>query len=292
MKTSLDHLPEDKQNTIEEIRRVILNEVDEFVASKVGKKSLSRVVWVVLFGSYARGDFVESPETGYVSDFDILVIMNRAELVEELGLWHSIEDKVDRYTRSPLTLIIHSQKEVIKWLQEGHYFFNDIQKEGIYLHSHSGKPLPEPKLMSNDELLPVAENHFKQWFEGADEFLIDYRNAYDRGNHKLAAFYLHQACERFYSALLLVLSNYRPKTHNLKKLHQMSVEVVKKDASLIELFPGKDKFQRRSFELLKRAYVDSRCSDHFNITQTELGWLYQQAELLKKASKKTLSKSH
>ena len=30
---------------------------------------------VVLFGSHARGDWVEDPETGYRSDYDLLVVV-------------------------------------------------------------------------------------------------------------------------------------------------------------------------------------------------------------------------
>ncbi|MBX2808677.1 MAG: hypothetical protein KTR20_08595 [Cellvibrionaceae bacterium] len=42
---------------------------------------------------------------------------------------------------------------------------------------------------------------------------------------------------------------------------------------LLEIFPGQDRFQRRSFQRLKRAYIDACYSEHYAITSEELNWL-------------------
>ena len=67
MKTSLDHLPEQK---IHELKRAVAT-IRQFVAEPQ---------MIILFGSYARGDWVEDldPDTlqfRYQSDFDLLVVM-------------------------------------------------------------------------------------------------------------------------------------------------------------------------------------------------------------------------
>lgn len=281
MKTSLDHLPESKQTAIKDIQRLILNQVESFVAHKQGNKTLNLVSWIILFGSYARGGYVENPVNGYYSDFDVLVVMNRSELIDELKLWRTIESEADRLTSSPLTLIVHSQQEIADWLADGHYFFSDIQREGVYLYSSSGKPLPEPKRLSNRERLPVAQKHFKRWFDSANEFLIDFEHCVKRENYNKAAFELHQCVERFYGCLLLVLTNYRPNTHNLKCLHPMALENSGPNSPIATVFCGSDRFERRCFELLKRAYVDSRYSEHFQISKIELQWLSDQVHQLK-----------
>ncbi len=281
MKTNLDHLPESKQNALQEIRRVILNEVESFTSAKQSKLSDGRVLWVILFGSYARGTYVENPVNSYYSDFDVLIVVNQADLVEEHALWFGIEDKVDRLTRSPLSLIVHTDAEILRFLQQGHYFFKDIQEQGIYLYASSKKPLPHAKYLTAEERLPIAQQHFTQWYDSACEFLIDFSHCIDRGNLKKAAFELHQATERFYSCLLLVVSNYRPNTHNIKHLHRLAIVYDEPDNQISNIFPGKDRFQRRCFNLLKRAYVDSRYSEHFDITLEELDWLYQQVQELR-----------
>ena len=286
MKDTLDHLPESKEAAMKEIRRLILNEVDTYLEGRTGKKARGRVSWVVLFGSYARGDFVDDPINGYVSDVDVLVVVTEDELADALGMWGAVEDKVERRTGMDLTLIVHEQQEVLQWLQQGHYFFGDIQREGIYLYSYSGKPLPEFTPLNNAQRLPIAQEHFDQWFESADSFLIDYGHCFERGDYKKAAFELHQAAERFYACLLLVISNYRPKTHNIKVLHRMAIEKTSPDSPLMSLFKDENRFQKRCFELLRRAYVDARYSKHYKITDEELSWLFQQVDQLKTLVKK------
>jgi hypothetical protein len=42
---------------------------------------------------------------------------------------------------------------------------------------------------------------------------------------------------------------------------------------LAEAWPRGTKFEQRSFELLRRAYVDARYSPHYKINAEELAWL-------------------
>ena len=144
--------------------------------------------------------------------------------------------------------------------------------------------MPEPKHLSNTEWLPIAEKHFARWFKNANSFLIDHQHGMDRSDFTKAAFELHQATERLYGCILLVLSNYRPKTHNIESLRHMAIDLTGHDSPLIGIFPGKDKFQRRSFQRLKRAYVDARYSEHYEITEEELRWLADETKRLKEAT--------
>ncbi len=74
MQTSLDHLPEEKR---EELR--LLTETIRTVCNDVEM--------VVLFGSYARGDYKEEEDldpdrkSGDVSDYDILVVTTEKDTV-------------------------------------------------------------------------------------------------------------------------------------------------------------------------------------------------------------------
>jgi HEPN domain-containing protein/predicted nucleotidyltransferase len=282
IKTSLDHLPEGKQRTIEEIRRLIINETEQATA----KYNSQYILCIVLFGSYARGTFVEDPVNGYISDFDILVTVNGKDLVDNTPLWYGIEEKADQLTRTPLNLIVHTHEEVAQKLLEGHYFFSDIRSEGVYLYtSKPDRGLPEPKHLTDSEKLPVAQQHYHQWFESSSKFLEYAGIAIGKSDYKEAAFFLHQATERFYACVLLVLSNYRPKTHNIERLRNMAIQHTNPDSPLRTIFAGKDRFQRRSFQRLKRAYIDARYSEHYAITQDELGWLANEVDQLKSTIK-------
>jgi len=87
---------------------------------------------------------------------------------------------------------------------------------------------------------------------------------------KETAFLLHQATERFYHCLILVRTLYSPRTHSLNRLRKLAEEL---EPRLVEIWPRDSKFERRSYELLRAAYVKARYSRHYRITAEELEWL-------------------
>jgi len=104
----------------------------------------------------------------------------------------------------------------------------------------------------------------------------------DKGFLKEAAFQLHQATERFYACLLLVLTNYKPNTHNLKQLNALA---ILQNERIAEVFPQDTKHHRRRFQLLKKAYVDARYSAEYKISQEELQWLAERVQCLQQLTK-------
>ncbi|GGX62500.1 HEPN domain-containing protein [Saccharospirillum salsuginis] len=281
MKTSLDHLPDAKQEDIQTIATVLRDALDEFLAGKTGRRSHYRILKIILFGSYAKGTWVSDPANGYESDYDILVIVNKPALVEEYEVWQAAEDRIIRRVSAPLGLIVHTLAEVNEWLDQGHYFFRDIRQEGIELYSADGRELALPGKLTPEERKAIAQKHFDQWFESAEQFFVSFQDDLNRGWYKKAAFMLHQATERFLSCVLLVCTNYLPKTHNLEHLRSLCAQ---QDVRFSSLFPADSKFHRRSFQRLKRAYVDARYSEHFEITEEELEWLTKVVMDLKKLS--------
>ena len=93
----------------------------------------------------------------------------------------------------------------------------------------------------------------------------------------IAAFNLHQATERLYHCVLLVVTLYSPKSHKLNFLRSQAEQL---DARLIATWPRSTKFEQRCFELLRRAYVDARYSPHYKITAEELAWLGERVTVL------------
>lgn len=47
-----------------------------------------------MFGSYARGDWVEDLESGYRSDYDLLAVVNIHFAAEEDEIWLKIDDRL------------------------------------------------------------------------------------------------------------------------------------------------------------------------------------------------------
>jgi HEPN domain-containing protein len=140
------------------------------------------------------------------------------------------------------------------------------------------KALAEPGGLTEAEWREIAQGHFDHWFKSAQSFITDFGHCMDRKDLPKAAFELHQAAERFFTCTLLTLTNYLPKTHNIEKLKKYCAE---QDIAFANIFPMDDKFHRRSFRRLLRAYIDARYSMHYEITEEELIYLAGEVEKLK-----------
>ncbi len=288
MKQSLDHLPELNRRQIHLVANTIRNEVDESVKQRAGKKTPFKIHKIILFGSYARQPdeqgrtpWVNDPQNGYISDYDILVIVNHRDFVEDHRLWFLLDDKIQRLIPDiPVGVLVHTLAEVNDWLNQGLYFFKDIREQGIELFSDSTRELARPGNLTDEEKRSISQKHFDIWFKKAQDNILVYDFVYQNPelDEAKAAFELHQATESLLSCTLLTCTNYLPKLHDPINLKSFCVQ---QDKRFADLFPMDTKFHRRSFQRLKRAYVEGRYSDHYEITKEELSYLAGEVEKLK-----------
>lgn len=280
MKTSLDHLPAKKQRELERVVEILFKEFEQAHALVTStRKRQGRILKIILFGSYARGGWVDEPHTakGYLSDYDLLIIVNQKELTDFADYWYTAEDRLIRETaiKPPVNFIVHTLDEVNSALAKGQYFFSDIRNEGVALYELKGHKLAEAKPLTPKEALKIASGYFDKIFPSSvrevREFEFYFKeSAKDPEYRKNAVFTLHQAAEQAYNCLLLVATNYTPSTHNIKFLRSLVEDL---DRRLIDAWPHEHKQDRSRFELLKRAYVEARYSEHFEISAEELEWL-------------------
>jgi len=284
MKNSTEHLPDGKRREL----AFVVDLIREGFGFAIGRRTMprlrgGRLLKIILFGSYARGDWVEDPVGRYFSDYDLLVVVDREELTDVPEFWAKTEERLleelasGQSLRTPVSLIYHSLDDVNEKLKLGRYFFIDILRDGILLFEEPGFPFAEPRPLSPGEALRETQEYFDEWFESASDFLQSATDAAGRGKGKLAAFLLHQATERFYHCLFLVRTLYSPKTHNLNQLRQLTEDV---EPRLKAVWPRGTKFERRCYELLREAYVKARYSRHYRISDEQLAWLSGRVELL------------
>lgn len=284
MRTDLDHLPPAKQRELEHVVHVLFEEFSAAQENAKGRRTRGRIVKVILYGSHARGGWVDEPHTakGYVSDFDLLVIVNQKELTERATHWTKaderlIEEKLAGHLRTPVNFVVHSLQQVNDALAHGRFFFIDIARDGIALFQADEKPLGEPKPKTPEANLAMAQEYFEEWYPSAGEFFDDFRSNVDRGRFKKAAFELHQATERLYHCVLLVCTFYTPHNHNLAFLRTQAERL---DLRLVDAWPRDTRKERAMFEKLKEAYVKARYSKHYRISAEELAWLGERVEAL------------
>ena len=296
MKRSLDHLPEAKRRELTRAVEILFAEFEAVTAGGHSEhKRDAQILKVILFGSYARGDWVDDPVGGYVSDYDLLVVVNHERLTVVLEFWAGADDHLLREYQiahrltAPVNFIVHSLADVNERLKHGRYFFTDIVRDGIALYEAPGHPFDRPKKLEPAEALAEGEKYFAEWFESAQRRQELARVALSKGYSKEAAFDLHQTAERLYHCVLLVLTLYSPKSHKLNFLRSQAEQL---DDRLAAAWPRGAKFEQRCFELLRRAYVDARYSEHYKISAEELAWLDERigtlAELVKQVASERL----
>jgi Uncharacterized conserved protein related to C-terminal domain of eukaryotic chaperone, SACSIN len=276
MKTSLSHLPQIKQEQILQAVKII--------------KEVTNPEKIILFGSYSSGKHVDDnyienvTRYSYNSDFDFLVV-TKVNDEKEFVLKDKIVNKTRTLFKTPVNPIIHSLEYVNEGLEIGQYFFSDIINDGISLYDNNSIPFSKPKFLTGQQKKEIAWTYFDHWFNSGKALLNSVLFNFNEKEYNLAAFELHQAAERFYNAVLLVYTNYKPKTHNLDILRQYAKN-LSKELFLIFPSPTEDENESYLFELLKRSYIEARYKNDFTITQEELKILIERVTNMKNVTEK------
>lgn len=284
MRTNLDHLPEGKRRELERIVEILFAEFKDTTALGTQEwKRQGRILKIILFGSFARGDWVADPKGGFFSDFDILVVVSDRRLTDKAQIWSNADDHltravtIDKSISAPVNFIVHDLAEVNDELRHGRPFFVDIARDGIALYEMEGCEFEQPRHLSRAKQQAEAQRYFDQWFLSAEAFQKSAAFLVGIDRPIEAAYNYHQSAERFYRCVLLVLTLYAPKSHRLNFLRS---QAESHDARLIEVWPRDTRFGQRCFELLRRAYVEGRPSTQYTITPEELEWIAERMEVL------------
>jgi predicted nucleotidyltransferase len=168
MKTSINHLPEYKREELENIVGII--------------RASAKVEMIILFSSYARGDFVERDFrydaeeqhfTSYESDFDIMVIVKEEEIADDYKIWNKVENQIRRKIPTPVNLIREDIVHVNEQLSVGRYFYADLKKEGILLYDSKRFQLARARKLTPGIKKALAEEDYKLWFlKAKDQKLV------------------------------------------------------------------------------------------------------------------------
>ncbi|CAL7959766.1 HEPN domain-containing protein [Gammaproteobacteria bacterium] len=278
MKSSLTHLPENKQQELSELASIICEKHD--------------IKMIILFGSYARGDWVEELHDDgfhykYQSDFDVFIVTETKALANKVESDRQLRDQIRRCVKTPATLIAHDIDFFNRRLRKGQYFFLDIKKEGVCLYNSGRFELAEEKELSPKGYKHLAQEDFDYYFGKANKLNKFVLFACAEKDYNETVFLLHQRTERLYAAILLVLTRYKPNTHDLEKL---SGRVASIEPSFLKVFPQGTEEERKLFELLRKGYVDARYNKNYSITAEELAWLVERVNILQDMTQEVCKK--
>lgn len=266
MKKSLNYLPAEKRQDLRQLVGIIREEVKD-------------VVMVILYGSYARGTYVDYDQriefgvkTYFMSDYDIMIVTERRMGVNE----HTVYAKILRRFFENKAWEIHTHPQFInesigelnKALDKSRYFYTDIKKDGVMLYDSGKYKLARRRKLNYTEIVEMAQEYYDNSFEPKGiEFILLSHDSYNRGNYKMASFNLHQAAENFLRTIPMVFILYGYKEHDLEflinKCKPFTLELAK-------VFPRDTEEEKRIFDLLKRAYVEARYNKNFLVTKNDI----------------------
>lgn len=276
MKRSIKHLPKRTQEELTTLLELIRHHVPW-------------CVMVVLYGSYARGGYVLWDEqiefgvhTSYQSDYDLMIVVPKGLKATEERLRSKVAPKYHaafghRRHASP-QFIVESVTVLNRALEQSQYFFTDIVKEGIKMFDTQEFKLAKPRELSFSEIKEIAEEEFERTYQNGCNLLETCYFALGRDMTNECAFLTHQVCERFYHAISLVFTNYRPKSHKLDELYAR-VKEFSRELSIA--FPLNTDFEKHCFNLLCRAYIEARYNKDYLVTHEELSYMLQRTEILR-----------
>lgn len=127
---------------------IIFFEVEQLRSTKQSaKKANGNILKVILYGSYARGDWVEDRLNGYRSDYDLLIVVNAESFAQEQELWLSLDERllqeqIAHRIDTPVIPIVHSLHDVNDQLSRGRPFFVDIAGQQGPLRRGRASPRP------------------------------------------------------------------------------------------------------------------------------------------------------
>ncbi|WP_181919270.1 HEPN domain-containing protein [Alkalilimnicola ehrlichii] len=270
MRTSLSHLPAEKQQELEQIAGLI----DKAVQPEL----------VILYGSYARGDYKEEKDlaphrwSGHASDYDILVVVSDRTAESDAELGRQLYELCNaQHFSASVRPIVHRLSHVNQSLREGRYFFLDIKREGRVLLGSNIGPLTEPEELPTKDRLRIAQEYFQSCFPQAAHFYEQYEFSLAKEQLRPAAFNLNQTTESAYKCILLVHTLYCPHEHLLDYLGFQASDY---GPVFEEIFPHTTQLERDMFQLLDNAYIAARYHLDFNVTEEDLDYLAPKVQRL------------
>lgn len=284
MKTNLPKRSKIHEENINNIAKIIIDNFQDHIS------------YLILFGSFARGNWVFDSYTEhharfeYASDFDFLIITR----TNKQGINHAaskledkIENKLEKYVnamRHKPHFVIEAPSVVNEALRYGGYFYSDIVREGICLYDSKEIQLEEAKELTPKEVKEMSIKYYDKWYSGGLSFFKHCKYAMNDHEYNNAAFMLHQATECLLNCTLLVLTGYTPKTHDIKELLKLCSS---QRNEFLKIFPKGNKQHEKCFTLLRNAYLDARYKIDYKITEEQLEYLIKRIKYLKEITDKT-----
>ena len=282
MKRSTRFLPPRKRQDLQQLVSLI-------------REQVKQVEMIVLFGSYAKNSYVDYDQrvefgtpTYYMSDYDIVILTRKPIGAAEYSLYEKIKDRFFENKNRPF----HTHPQFINYgiddfnyaIEKAHYFETEIKRDGIMLYDSGTYKLARRRKLDYTEIRDRAQKYFDDKFGRANDFLDGVKFYCDSDRYLMASFHLHQLAENFLRTIPMVFILYGHKSHDLSELMNAA---KKHTTEIFNTFPRDTEEEKRLFDLLQRAYIESRYNPDFEITKEDIDALIPKVEQLRSIVERT-----
>lgn len=276
MKRSIRFLPPRKRQDLQQLVSLI-------------REQVKQVEMVILFGSYAKNKYVDYDQriefgtpTYYMSDYDIVILTRKPIGAVEYSLYEKIKDKFFENKNRPF----HTHPQFVNYgiedfnyaLSKAHYFETEIKRDGVILYDSGAYKLARRRKLDYTEIKERAQKYFDDKFGRALSFVRSANHDINDGDNLMASFHLHQSAENFLRTIPMAFILYGHKSHDLSELMNAA---KKHTTEIFKAFPRDTEEERRLFDLLQRAYIESRYNPDFEITKADIDALIPKVEMLR-----------
>jgi uncharacterized protein len=207
----------------------------------------------------------DAPSRRNVGHYWLLVLVD-----EDCG--HSdnyVQDKIENTCRHiiPVTVIVLHTQQFNTWLMEGHRFACTVIKIAVLLHDNTHIPSVIPSAINEEADKKMMETYCERGINKVNEFIAGAELYRLRQHNKMAAFMLHQATEHALHTIFKKATGLHINTHNIDKLIRYCAMVNYK---IPAIFLRDDEAGKKLFDLLQKAYIDTRYKDDFIISSSEI----------------------
>lgn len=216
-----------------------------------------------------------SPSSQYISDYYFLVLINNTNH-RSLPQW---QDQIEQHCNTviPVTIILLETAQFNDWLATGHLFARNVY--------HSATPVFEADNLSLSPVGPYSldiekktlEKLFRDGLNRSQEFLAGVDLFRVRKQYGLAVFMLHQATEQALGTLIKIGTGFHCCTHNIERLLRYAGMV---SYQIPDIFPRKTDNEKRLFNFLQKAYIESRYREGYSIGFTDLLELTERVRVI------------
>ncbi len=216
-----------------------------------------------------------APSSQHVADYCFLVLIRNTNN-KSLPQW---QDQIEQHCSSlmPVTIILLETAIFNGWLATGHLFARTVCRSAIPVFEADNLTLslidhfnPEVEQKTLKKLFRDGLNKSQEFLAGADLFRV-------RKQYRLAAFMLHQAVEQALGTLLKIAMGYYCCSHNIERLLRYAGMVSYR---IQDVFPRKTDSEKKLFNLLQKAYIDSRYREDYSIGFTDLLDLTERVRII------------